>query len=127
LMALGIVTGTRLSPSWNQQALQSALDENPAGHRRLASAELLDAETLALARAPTTPTLVDLHDEPISQSTELGHVLTAEATNAFRDLVSTNVSAFRYVVMPTPEYAAFAGVDKRQTLIASNGTDTRQI
>src|SRR6187399_2976685 len=127
LMALGIKTGTRLRPSWNREALQDALDEEPSGRRRLASVELLEPQALALARSRTNPTLVDLHDEPISQNLELGHVLSAGAKDAFRDLVASNVAAFKYVVMPTREYAAFAGVGERQVLIAPNGTDTRRI
>jgi len=67
---------------------------------RLASVELLDAETLALAVARTIPTDVDLHDEPVRQSIELGHPLTAEQTAAFESLVASNVEAFRYVIAP---------------------------
>src|SRR3954452_16514569 len=73
LKALGLATHTRLQPSWNKQALTTALDERHGSRARLASVELLDPETLELAIARTTPTLVDLHDEPISQNMELGH------------------------------------------------------
>ncbi len=105
----------------------AALDERPARHARLASVELLDPEALEIAIARTTPTLVDLHDEPISQNTELGHILSAERKDALRRLVATNVAAFRYVVMPTLEFAGLAGVDERDVLVAPPGTDTQLI
>jgi glycosyltransferase involved in cell wall biosynthesis len=127
LKALGVTTGTRIQPSWNRESLQEALNEHPTGRRLLASVELLDAESLTIARARTTPTLVDLHDEPVRQNAELGHALSSEAKDAFQNLIASNVAAFRYVAVPTLEYAAFAGVDQRQTLVAPNGTDARRI
>jgi glycosyltransferase involved in cell wall biosynthesis len=124
---LGIVTRSPLQPSWNREALTTALAERPSSRPRLASVELLDRDALELAVARTSPTLVDLHDEPIRQKVELGEVLPPEAIDGLRRLVATNVAAFRYVVMPTPEFAALAGVDKRDVLVAPPGTDTRLI
>ncbi len=127
LAVLARATRAHVAGSWTHDALLATLDAAPAGRHRLTSVELLDPETLELAAARTTPTLVDLHDEPVGQHAALGHPLSPERTAAFQALVESNLAVFKYVAAPSLEFAQLARLDPHRTIIASNGTDTRLV
>jgi glycosyltransferase involved in cell wall biosynthesis len=127
LRALARMVGAEPANGWTVDVLRRELEHSPASPPRLASVELLDSETLTMARHSTVPTVVDLHDDPLAQLAVLGHEVTPERQAELRGLVTSNLDAFRYVIAPSREFASLVGLDSRRTLVASNGTDTRQI
>ena len=113
--------------SWTADRLRVALDEGGLDRPRLASVEFLDRETLDLATRRTRPMVVDFHDEPIAHAAALGHTLSADRAVELRNLVETNLAAFRDVICQSPEFVRLVGLDAQRTFIAPSGTDSRLI
>jgi glycosyltransferase involved in cell wall biosynthesis len=127
LKPLARVVGTELGPNWTADVLRSSIDKTHGERPRLASAELLDSEALAIAREQTQPVVVDLHDEPLAHASALGHALTTDRATELAAMVEENVDAFRYLIAQSPEFVRLVGLDPARTIIAPSGTDTKRI
>lgn len=131
LEALGARIDALDVDGWSATTLRRALttDGRRAWQARplLASATMLAVETLSEAVKRTVPFVVDFHDDPVAQNAALG-VATDDAWLARTvDRKRRNLDAFRWIVVPSGELAALAGLDRNRTIIAGNGSDTSVI
>lgn len=90
---------------------------------RLASATMLPNDALAEAIKRTVPFAVDFHDDPIAQNATLGVAMDQAWLDRTTDRKRRNLDAFRWLVVPSLELAALAGLDPERTIIAGNGSD----
>jgi len=131
LAALGARSDAVDVDGWTQDAVSGALAALP---RRLwrsapsvAAATMLATDTLDLIADRAKPFAVDFHDDPILQNDALG----IDPGHTWRDRTTVrkrrNLDAFRWHIVPSPELADLAGLDKERCIEAGNGSDTQTI
>jgi len=116
---------------WSAGRLREALAgdrRRPWGARpRLAAATMLAADALTEAAGRTLPFAIDFHDDPLAQNAALGVEVDRAWVERTTDRKRRNVEAFRWLVVPSRELAALAGLDGDRTIVAGNGSDTTVI
>ena len=121
------IVRAQLAPRWTGEFLRAELARAQPGRPRLASVELLDRDTLDLARQATSPVVVDFHDEPMAHFAALGHPIGPERESELRALAASNLEAFRFVIAQSREFVSLVGLDPARTIVAPSGTDTQMI
>jgi glycosyltransferase involved in cell wall biosynthesis len=116
---------------WSAGRLREALAANHrrpwSARPRLAAATMLAADALADAAGRALPFAVDFHDDPVAQNEALGVAMDPAWSERAIERKRRNVDAFRWLVVPSPELAALAGLDADRTIVAGNGSDTTVI
>lgn len=116
---------------WSAGRLREALAADRrrpwSARPRLAAATMLAADVLTAAAERTLPFAVDFHDDPLAQNEALGVEMDQAWVERAIDRKRRNVDAFRWLVVPSPELAALAGLDRDRTIVAGNGSDTTVI
>ncbi len=96
-------------------------------HARLAAADLLTEEAIALARGWCRFVALDVHDDPVAQARAFGAVTPAAEIEAINRRFRANTDAFEILVAPSGTFAELAGLPAARVVVAPNGTDTRQV
>jgi len=88
---------------------------------------MLAPDALTEAARRTVPFAVDFHDDPVAQNAALGVPMDDAWLAGMTDRKRRNVDAFRWLVVPSSQLAALAGLDSGRTIVAGNGSDTTVI
>ena len=94
---------------------------------RLAAATMLGTDALAAAAGRTVPFAVDFHDDPVAQNAALSVEVDRAWMERAVERKRRNLDAFRWLVVPSPELAALAGLEVDRTIVAGNGSHTTLI
>jgi glycosyltransferase involved in cell wall biosynthesis len=94
---------------------------------RLAAATMVGTDVLDAAAGRTVPFAVDFHDDPVAQTAALSVEVDRAWLERAIERKRRNIEAFRWLVVPSPELAALAGLDADRTIVAGNGSDTTLI
>lgn len=121
-------TGGRVVDGWHAREFRPAL-LRPRGHlwtrpARVASCEFLDPPALEVVQQRAVPAVLDVHDDPVVQREALGLVGVSDETRELRARREANLAAFRWLVAPSAEFAALAGLEPDRVIVAPNGSDT---
>lgn len=94
---------------------------------RLASVEMLEPRLLADVARRTRPTVLDVHDDPISQLRALGMATDPDRERELIERTTRNRDTFEILLSQTSAFSELAGLPADRTVIAPNGTDTTVI
>jgi glycosyltransferase involved in cell wall biosynthesis len=116
---------------WSPRLLHETLAQNRRrpweAKPRLAAATMLAPDALGEAVQRAVPFVVDFHDDPVAQNAALGVEMDEAWLERTTDRKRRNLDAFRWLVVPSSELAALAGLDSGRTIVAGNGSDTTVI
>ncbi len=126
--ALARRTGARRVDGWDTRSTRAAL-LRPRGHlwtrpARVVTSETLQEATLDLVVARGVPVALDFHDDPVLQREALGLTGDTEENEALQRRRVANIAAFPRLVAPSAPFAAYAGLDATDVIVAPNGSGT---
>lgn len=97
------------------------------GRPLVASTEFLIDKQLAPVKRFGEATVVDVHDDAFLQNDALGIEMSADLADTIRARIRANREAFTWHVAPSALFAELVGLDPRQVIVASNGSDTAAV